>query len=406
MLRFCFVFFLLIVAAAPLRAQEDATALLRQVAAAYKDAKSYHFESVTDSDLISELHRSWSRRRLILAKDAAGRVRFENIDSGGSHVVVSDGSAVWIAAPDTREFIRRELAGPLLEMKGGGPVAETGLRLLRFVMSSFQQLEENLLRAERLQDELLEVESRPVECIVVRADYSPPKGAVGIESLTRTFWIDKERMIVLREESVSRGKLFPSRPFDDVESRHRRRYLVASIDQPVAGSLFVYHPPPGFREMDSLERAFPRPARDLIGKEAPPLSLPALTGETLNLADLRGKIVLLDFWATWCEPCRKQMPRMAKLYRQIKDQGVVLLGVNDDEIPDEALKFTREHGYDWPSLYDGKQKEARKNYKVHAIPALVLIDSQGIVADYQLGAGDPADSSIRSALKKLGINLQ
>jgi thiol-disulfide isomerase/thioredoxin len=219
------------------------------------------------------------------------------------------------------------------------------------------------------------------------------------------FWIDKQRNIVLREESVTRGKLLPSRPFDDAETRHRRHYIVASINEPVPAPLFVYTPPRNFREVDKLERAFPRAARDLIGKGAPELSLQTLTGETVKLADLRGKIVLLDFWATWCEPCRNQMPAIAKLHRETKDQGVVLLGVNDDDTAEKALKWAKEQGYGWPSLYDGQQKDARRKYKVDGIPTLVLIDKQGIIAEYQLGSGEIVDASVRSALRKLGVRL-
>jgi thiol-disulfide isomerase/thioredoxin len=273
------------------------------------------------------------------------------------------------------------------------------------MMSYIERFEENLTRAEQIRNETLELDGKRIECVVVRAEYAPPKGSAGIESWTRTLWIDKQRNIVLMEESVTRGKLFPSRPFDDAESRHRKRYIVASINEPVPAALFVYTPPPNFRETDKLERAFPRVARDLIGKEAPELWLQTLAGETVKLADLRGKIVLLDFWATWCEPCRNQMPAIAKLHRETKDQGVVLLGVNNDETPEKALKWVKEQGYDWPSLYDGKQKDARGKYKVDGIPTLVLIDKQGIIAEYQVGSGEIVDAAVRSALKKLAIKL-
>ena len=328
-------------------AQQDARPLLHQVVATFKAARSFHFESAIESHLSSELHQSWSRSREVLIRDQPDRVRYEAIASDISYVVVSDGKTLWRASHDTREFIRTELTGPLFETKGGGPVAESSLQMMKFMMNHHERLEEHLSRAEQIGDEPVEMDGKPIECVVVRADYSPPKGSIGIESWTRTFWIDKQRRIVLKEQSITRGKLFPSRPFDDAESTYKRRYTVASINEPVPASLFVYTPPQTFREVDKLERAFPRPAKDLIGKQAPDLSLADLTGETLKLADLRGKIVLLDFWATWCEPCRRQLPALAKLYQEVKDQGVVLLGVNDDETPQKALQFVQERGYGW-----------------------------------------------------------
>jgi hypothetical protein len=125
------------------------------------------------------------------------------------------------------------LTGALFDTKGGGPEAEAGLQRMKFMMSHTERLEENLVRAEEIGNEIVEVDGRLIECVVVRADYAPPKGSVGLESWTRTFWIDKQRHILLREESVTRGKLFPSRPFDDAESRHEKRYIIASIDEPL-----------------------------------------------------------------------------------------------------------------------------------------------------------------------------
>lgn len=243
-------------AATPLSAQQDAKALLEQVVATYKAARSYRFESVREGGVSSELHRSWSRSSEVLARDGDGRVRYEVIDSGGSYVVVSDGETLWIASPDTREFLRKPLAGPLFETKGVGPLGGQSLNRAKFSTNQFDRLADNLIRAERMGIETIEVNGEAIECVVVRADHSAPRGAIGIQSWTRTLWIDPRRHLVLKEENVTRGKLFPQRPFEDAESRNRKRYLVASIDEPLPAELFVYTPPRNYREVDTLERAF------------------------------------------------------------------------------------------------------------------------------------------------------
>jgi thiol-disulfide isomerase/thioredoxin len=332
-------------------------------------------------------------------------VRFETTSQTGSYAVVSDGKTLWRAAVDSREFMRGPVEGPLLETKGGGPEAEASLRFLKAAMGYIGRLEDNLRRAQRVGTETVEVGGKRIECVVVRADCDPPRLSTGIGTWTRTFWIDEERGVILREESFTRGSLVPSRPFEQSESRHARRYLVASLNEPVPDSVFVYSPPANFREVDRLERAFPRPATELIGKEAPELTLQTLTGETLKLADFRGKIVLLDFWATWCGPCRTQMPALSKLHEALKDQGVELLGVNDDATPQQASEFLNDGGYNWVNLYDGKEKEARTKFKVIAIPTLVLIDPKGIIVDYQIGSGHNSEQAIRSGLRNLGVEL-
>lgn len=207
MTRYCSVLCLSIVAAARVSAQQDAMPLMHEVVATIKSAKSYHFESITESDLSSELHHSWSESREMLAKEQPDRVRFETIENNGSYVVVSDGKTVWRASPDTREFIRTAVAERFLDTRGGGQLAEAGLQRLKFAMSHIERLEENLTKAEQLRNETLEVSGKPIECVVVRADYAPPKGSVGIESWTRTFWIDRSRRnCVPRSGAQKRGR--------------------------------------------------------------------------------------------------------------------------------------------------------------------------------------------------------
>ncbi len=399
--------FLTILAPNGLPAQEqDATPLLNDVVATYKSARSYNFETTEEGEFSEDMQRSWSTGRALIAKDQQpGRVRFELFHGSGSFVVVSDGKTLWRAAPDMREYMRTAVEGPLEDLKGGGPVAEAALHRMKIYLRQYQQLTVNLTKAERLRDETIEVGAagKPIECTVVRADYAAPRGATGFASFTKTFWIDKQRKIILREESISRGKHDPSRPFVDGETRHSIGHTAASINEQLPDSLFIYSPPANYREVDRLEHAFPRPAKDLIGKPAPELSMQTLTGDTVKLSDLRGKLVLLDFWAAWCAPCRDQLPAIAKLYRETKDQGLILLGVNDDETTEQALKFLQGKPYDWPSLFDGKQKDGRTKYKVDGIPTLVLLDKQGIIVDYQLGNGDAAEIAIREALKKQGL---
>jgi thiol-disulfide isomerase/thioredoxin len=389
----------------PLNAQDDARALIKQVVKTYQDATLYEFESVTDSFLTGDINHSWSRTTDALAKDGPERIRWATVAMNGSFSVVSDGKTAWIASIDSREFIRTSLGGPLLDLKSGGPWATFALQVLSREMTVFDRLERELRTAEVTGRTSLEVDGAPVECLVIHANYNPPKGSMGIESMTRTLWIDPARSIILREEIVTRGKLFPSRPYEDVESRSVKRYTKAVVGQPLPASLFNYTPPRNFVEVDKLERAGFRPAVELKGKPAPDPSLEDLNGVARKISELRGKIVLLDFWASWCAPCRTQMPALAKLDKEIRDQGVALVGINDDETPEAAKAYLAKGGYDWMQLYDGKQKDARAKFKVTAIPTLVLIDRDGVIKEIQIGSSDAVESSIRAALRKLGVSL-
>ncbi|GMV39921.1 MAG: thioredoxin [Myxococcales bacterium] len=130
------------------------------------------------------------------------------------------------------------------------------------------------------------------------------------------------------------------------------------------------------------------------GTEAPPFALAELrTGDTVSLADQRGKPVLLVFWATWCEPCKEELPAIDALYRKVGDKAAVLTLVN--EPPPAVLGYLRtaaERGTDltFPVLLDGSGR-IHVSYAAKNIPYSVLIDRHGVVAASFVGAVDPGD---------------
>lgn len=143
---------------------------------------------------------------------------------------------------------------------------------------------------------------------------------------------------------------------------------------------------------------------EMMGKPAPEFELATLDDKTVSLSDLRGKVVLLEFWASWCAPCRTQMPAIAALYNSLKDQGLVLLGVNEDENEGAAVAYLKELGFsDWQSIYD--KHVLMVSFMLRVIPALILIDKDGIIVEYQIGSAPPATDKIVDALKKQGFQL-
>ena len=109
------------------------------------------------------------------------------------------------------------------------------------------------------------------------------------------------------------------------------------------------------------------------------------TGERISLQDdLQGKVVVIDFWATWCGPCIAEMPKMKDLYSQYKDQGVEFIGISLDQPPseggrDKLLAYLQENGIDWPQYYQGSgwESEFSKGWGVSSIPQLFIIDAEG-----------------------------
>ncbi len=114
------------------------------------------------------------------------------------------------------------------------------------------------------------------------------------------------------------------------------------------------------------------------GEAAPDFTLKSLAGPNLRLSELRGEVVMLNFWATWCGPCRQEMPLLEKLHQRYAKLGFKLLGVNVDEDPDAVPNFLKEHPITFPVLLDKGFKTASL-YEVVAMPSTVLIDRSGKV---------------------------
>jgi peroxiredoxin len=117
----------------------------------------------------------------------------------------------------------------------------------------------------------------------------------------------------------------------------------------------------------------------VVGSEAPDFTQKTPEGEDLSLSDLRGKVVLIDFWASWCGPCRKENPHVVKLYEKYKDQGFEILGVSLDKDMKRWTKAIEKDGLEWKHVSDlkGWKNEVAQTYSVRSIPHTVLIDKDG-----------------------------
>ncbi len=117
------------------------------------------------------------------------------------------------------------------------------------------------------------------------------------------------------------------------------------------------------------------------GSMAPDFSLPKADGTPFSLSKLRGKYVLVDFWASWCGPCRKENPQVVALYNKYKDKGFEILGVSLDEDKEAWLKAIEKDRLTWIHVSDlkGWQNEAARLYNVNAIPMTYLIDPDGVI---------------------------
>ena len=136
----------------------------------------------------------------------------------------------------------------------------------------------------------------------------------------------------------------------------------------------------------------------VAGVKPPALTEQTLDGKALSLDSYKGKVVLLDFWATWCPPCRAAIPNLKANYAKYHDQGFEVVGVSLDRGDAELRKYIADNAMPWPQLFDAKHPDA-KTYGVKAIPFSLLIGKDGTIAAVN-PEGDELEPAIKAALAK------
>lgn len=137
-----------------------------------------------------------------------------------------------------------------------------------------------------------------------------------------------------------------------------------------------------------------------IANPAPDFTLLSSTGDNVRLAEQRGQVVMLNFWASWCGPCRTEMPLLEEMSKRYSAAGFVLYGVNVEEDNTDAKKLIKDLGVTFPILYDTESK-ASSLYNVDAMPTTVVIDKKGVIRYVNRGykAGD--ETKYRDQIREL-----
>lgn len=139
----------------------------------------------------------------------------------------------------------------------------------------------------------------------------------------------------------------------------------------------------GGAELLRGQRASPPESGD-IGQPAPDFTLQRLDGGTLQLSSLRGKVVLINFWATWCLPCRSEMPELEQTYQTYRSRGFEVLAINFLESENDVRPFVSELGLSFPVLLDQDGSVGRL-YRTYALPSSFLIDASGTIRYVKIG---------------------
>jgi peroxiredoxin/outer membrane lipoprotein-sorting protein len=378
--------------------QPEPQILLGRVSETYRNLKCYRFELsiVTESRAEGAQQvesESRSKERVLLAACKPNLLRIELKNPTLSLTKVSDGESSWVSFPALGQYMRKE---------GGAAdpeVAATWLKRAASLVADYESLARRARQAHLLRVEAVKVGSRRADCQVVEIEYASGGAAITPES-RRTLWIDRARNLVLKEITYSNART----AFGNFsEAKRTVNFTAVDLGGPFSDSIFAFTPQKGARkvvEFSLLDSARPAAvSADFTRREAVDFTLTDLDGRTVNLRDLRGQVVLLNFWATWCGPCVRELPSIERLHRAFKGKGLVTLGLNTEE-PAVAREFIKRGGYTFATLVDD-QRAMTRAYRVSAIPQTLIIDKDGKVAAHFIGMR--SESDLRAALQKAGL---
>lgn len=137
-----------------------------------------------------------------------------------------------------------------------------------------------------------------------------------------------------------------------------------------------------------------------LGKSAPDFTLKSMMGQNLNLAEQRGNIIVINFWASWCGPCRTEMPILQEFHNQYQDLGVAVWGVNVEQQNQAGLDYIQELGVDFPIFFDASNTISAA-YNVEAMPTTVIIDRNGNVRSVFRGYQKGYEKKYAKVIKQL-----
>jgi thiol-disulfide isomerase/thioredoxin len=374
--------------------EPDGLALLQQMSQHYANADSWYIVATEERTEKTEYSNQWTKT-VMVAASSGNRYHCEGHSEMGSALHISDGKTAWSLHPEEHAYTAEPASATgyrppkVIEMSEDAAWQAWKLR------TELADLSKHYSAADHLPDAVLFQDGIAFPSYVVRVNTTQSKGPKSeFDSLDETLWIDKTtwavRKTVAHENiffGVGGGRI-------PVEQDTVTTYETAQLNTAVPEALFQFAPPQDARLVAKFSDT---PGLNLTGETAPEVQLVAADGRTVPLSSYRGKPVLLDFWATWCGPCRAGLPRLARLQQEAAPKGLVMLSVDMDEEAKTANDFLAKNHYGWPNTHDdGKIGDA---FNRGGIPLVVLIDAQGKIVYYEPGGEDDA---LRKVLAGLG----
>ena len=371
---------------------DDAMQLVKRVSETYRGLTSYEIEAVVTHEQRWESARELSESSVIMAEDKSGKFRLESKHPLSGGLEASDGKTLWEYWAMGRQYVKKSV-------EPGSDAAGENAFLPENYVKRYRQLAEKASGARWLREETLSLDGKDVRCAVIEVDLETDPAMKKMPESAHTLWIDKQNAMILQEKWDSKMEMMGAA----TEGCNTVVYKSIHIGQPVADVLFTFTPPANSKEVTDLAFPMPRPKKLLTPQPSSDFTLSTWEGKKTSLSDFKGKTVLLDFWATWCMPCRESAPLMEKLNAEFGSKGLATLAVDFGEDVDAVKGYLAHNPSPLPNLLDPDNKVAGL-YSVSSVPTFILISKDGKVTYRTSDFSDRTEADLRAALKGEGLD--
>jgi peroxiredoxin/outer membrane lipoprotein-sorting protein len=377
------LFLALFFLAALAEAQPQPADVLAKVAHTYLHFHAIHVQATREDALVRPGGNLLAETDYELAEGPPGKFRAWTRSGEVEGLAVSDGSTTWKALPKAKQWMKQEVAGVAEdtdeEQQPDRRDQPQDLRevVARYLVSRYIAIAHIAQSPQIVREENYSLGHAKVPCYVI---------ATWTQNVAHELWVDQNRFLVLRDIQTSRSTSVDS-------SRIETKIKKIEIDDEVNESIFTWAPEKKWTEVEML--VLPQEKNMMLtGRTAADFQLKSVSGDAVRLSDLRGSVVVLDFWDTWCGPCRHELPIVEKLRAEFAGK-VEFLGINDED-KGTVAGFLKKNNYQLSVLMDSR-REVHRQYGIRAVPTVLVIDRGGVIRQHFVGS--QPEATLRKAIE-------
>ena len=366
---------------------------VERVAERYRTLKGYRIEGVASTTVSAQTQRNETGRVVRFLVQRPGRFASEVRETQYTTRVVADGESLWTAVPELGQYTVQAL-GPLL----AGADSAT-LKGQLDPAADYARLLDGIVRVQALGRDTVRTARGAVPCeryALTRA--AADSAAPGVTLHPRVVWVDPATRMVLMDSARVDQTLAQLGQLTSVTTM---RMVVSEPDPAARADAFVFRPDGGMRRVRRFVQRSPE-HEALEGQPATDFTLETLAdAKPVRLSELKGKVVVLDFWATWCGPCRRWLPIVEQAHRDYAAKGLAVFAVNEREPESKVRAYLEQQKLDLPVLMD-RSGSVGSIYRASSIPLTVVVGRDGNVLRVMVGLHEAED--LRDVLHEAGID--